>query len=252
MCEICKKYFHPWDVTTGVDGSLLFIAIIAFVSGLIAMFAIGFIVGLVIVGIGVVIYNVSISNAVTTHYGATDKEYDKAVEEYLSSIKPRALTKLGIDEDEVKEIKPIIMGDYVYPEVDVETDADGKVKVNIHGELKVGNDGKWRSAEYKVVMLFFSQNELHCYSRTFSTATESISAETTEVYFYQDVVAVATATFQDKFKNAEGREITARREGFTLSTKGGTSFTVNVSDAQYAQQSVNAMRALLREKKQGI
>ena len=251
MRDVCKKYFHPWDVTTGVDSGLAGLATVAFIGGIIAMFAIGFVVGLVIVGISIAIGAVSSKDAVTTHYGATDMEYDRAVEEYLSTLKPQALAKLGIDEEEVKEIPPIIMGDYVYPEVNVVTHADGKNEVIVHGELKKGDDWKWRSAEYKVVMLFFSQNELHCYSRTFSTATESVSAETTEVYFYQDVVSASTATFQDKFKDVEGKPITATREGFSLTTKGGTSFTVNVSNAQYAQQSVNAMRALLREKKQG-
>lgn len=247
MQDACRRYFHP-QLLGGSEGmrSGGFLVIIV---GIITMFFSGFVSGLIVAGIGFGICCMGFNGSEME--SCTDAEYDKAIEEYLPTIKERALTKLGVDEDEVKEIPPIIMGDYVYPKVDVEKNADGKVKVTVHGELKKGDDSKWRSAEYKVVMLFFSQNELHCYSRTFSTATKNVSAEITEVYFYQDIVSASTATFQDNFKDAEGKEITVTREGFSLTTKGGTSFTVNVANAQYAQQSVNAMRALLREKKQG-
>ena len=73
--------------------------------------------------------------------------------------------------------------------------------------------------------------------------------EGTDVFFYQDIVSASTSSLTFKV-NADGKEITINPEAFKLTTKGGTSFTVNILNAQQAHESVNAMRALLREKKQ--
>ena len=98
----------------------------------------------------------------------SDAEYDKAVQLVLEFLKEQALEKLGVDEDEVSEIEPILFGGYDYSNYTLS---------------KQGEDGIWRTNKYEVVYLFFSQNEVHCYTLEFSTS-ESISIESTDVYFY--------------------------------------------------------------------
>ena len=163
----------------------------------------------------------------------SDADYDALIESYTASLKSLALDKLGVDESEVNEVTPIILGGYEF---------DGVEKV------KQGSDSKWRSNIYKVVMLFFSRNELHCYTMRFNTLRDE-KTEGTDVFFYQDIVSASTSSLTFKV-NADGKEITINPEAFKLTTKGGTSFTVNILNAQQAHESVNAMRALLREKKQ--
>ncbi|MBQ9404516.1 MAG: hypothetical protein IJU15_05970 [Synergistaceae bacterium] len=98
-------------------------------------------------------------------------------------------------------------------------------------------------------MLFFSRNKLHGYTIRFKTTEDLILGEATDVYFYQDIVSASTASVSNKVK-INDKEITINAEAFKLTTKGGTSLTVNVIDTSHIQESVNAMRALLREKKQ--
>lgn len=99
-------------------------------------------------------------------------------------------------------------------------------------------------------MLFFSRHELHGYTLTFNTLRVARN-EGTDVYFYQDIVSVSTSSLTVK-TTVDGKEIKVNNiETFDITTKGGTSLTVNLSDSRQGEESVNAMRALLREKKQG-
>ena len=167
--------------------------------------------------------------------GISDSEYDSSVSGYANSLsRTKALPKLGVDESEVNEIAPIIMGGYDFKGADM---------------FKEGADKLWRSNVYKVIMLFFSRNELYCYEARFKTTEDKILGDSTDVYFYQDIVSASTASVSDTVK-IKDKEVTINTEAFRLTTKGGTSITVNILNAYQAQESVNAMRALLREKKQ--
>ena len=163
----------------------------------------------------------------------SDDEYDSIVTKYADSLKSRAMSKLGVDESKVNEIAPIFMGGYDFEGAD---------------KFKQGNDKIWRSNVYKSIMLFFSRNELHCYTIRFKTTENLILGEGTDVYFYQDIVSASTASESNKI-TIGGKETIINSEVFRLTTKGGTSLTVNIIDSRHAQESVNAMRALLREKK---
>ena len=164
----------------------------------------------------------------------TDSEYDSTVARFAYSLKPRALSKLGIDESEVNEIAPIFMGGYDFESAD---------------KFKEGQDKKLRSNVYKFIMIFFSRNEIHCYTIKFMTTEAFILGEATDVYFYQDIVSASLTSVSDKV-TIDDEKFMIYSEAFMLTTKGGTSLTVNISNSRRAQESVNAMRALLREKKQ--
>lgn len=158
----------------------------------------------------------------------SDAQYDQSVFGEIGDLQARALDRLGVDEDEVKEIPPISFDSYSF-----EGAANGKV----------GLDGLWRTNQYKCIMLFFSPNEVHCYTYQFDTLSDK-KTEATDVYFYRDVVSFSTTSENVNFM---GRSI--NREFFKLTTTGGTSISISLKDAGTAQTSINAMRALLREKK---
>ena len=167
--------------------------------------------------------------------GYSDSEYDAEVARYADSLKSHALNKLGVDESEVSEVPPIILSGYDFENVE---------------RVKQGQDGKWRSNIYKVIALFFSPHELHSYTLTFNTLRNAQN-EGTDVYFYQDIVSVSTSSLTVK-TTVDGKEITVNNpETFKLTTKGLASLTVNLLDARHVEESINAMRALIREKKQG-
>lgn len=110
---------------------------------------------------------------------------------------------------------------------------------NIH------EDGKWRTNKYQSTTLFFSANEVHCYTYSYST-TEEKKTESTDVYFYKDIVSVSTAS--DTIKYPEETKET-EYEYFKLTTTGGTALSVTLRDKDGAQESINNMRKLLKQKK---
>lgn len=163
-----------------------------------------------------------------------DRQYDESVRENLKDLKSRALKKLGVDEDEVCEVPPIMFDGYDFQSAD---------------KRKEGKDKKWRSNVYRAVMIFFSQHEMHCYTLKYKT-TEHEQVEGTDVYFYQDIVSASTVSNTETITVGK-KQKTINIEAFQLTTKGGNSIKVNLSNIADVQDSLNAMRALLREKKQG-
>ena len=214
----------------------------------IVLMGIGFIVGLMgfgcfqsvysagkILGLLMLLAGAALIYGGMKKWPVSDSDYDNSVKGYISNLKPRALNKLGVDESEVSEVPPIILGGYDFENVE---------------RVKQGQDGKWRSNIYKVIALFFSPHELHSYTLTFNTLRNAQN-EGTDVYFYQDIVSVSTSSLTVK-TTVDGKEITVNNpETFKLTTKGLASLTVNLLDARHVEESINAMRALIREKKQG-
>ena len=229
--ELTKKYFKVVDETINYKASVIMIII-----GAIMMFMIGNspIVG--ILGIGLIALGIFLivnrKNKIKAEKDSipSDGQYDAEVAKKLAGMKEQALNKLGLDEDEVKEIEPISFDGYVYKGA---------------SEYKAGQDKLYRTNKYEAVMLFFSQNEVHCYTYRFDT-TEDKKTEETDVYFYKDIVSVSTASDEAKLGDQS-----FNYEYFKLTTAGGTALTVSLRDVNNAQRSINAMRSLLREKKQG-
>ena len=148
----------------------------------------------------------------------------------LDGIRQKALDELGLCADEVAEIEPITFDNYLF----------GK---GVDREKK-GKDGIWRSDQYQYTILFFSEKAVHCCRFAFHT-TEAHETRETEVYFYSDVVSVTTESETIVLGN-----INVERKNFKLTTSGGTTFTASLRDANEPQRAINAMRALLRAKKQ--
>lgn len=158
----------------------------------------------------------------------TDEEYDNEILKNIKSYKKDAMEKLGLDEDEVKEIEPIIMSDYKFL---------GASKV------KKGKDLKWRSNLYEIVIMFFSRDEIHCYRRIINTIENQIF-ESTDVYFYRDIVSISTDASTEKIGNN-----VINYSSFKIMTTAGTSLSTARRDSKDVEESIHAMRALIREKK---
>jgi hypothetical protein len=200
--------------------------VIVCVIGLIATLA-SFVVGFILLLVGAAWIYLKVGGK------PKDEDIDRAVESQLSDLRQRALKKLGIDEDEVNEIAPISFDGYKY----------GSDAV-----VKRGKDGKYRSNKYEAVMFFFSANEVHCYTYSFSITSDN-QKEATDVYFYKDIVSVSTQTEGTSYSVGKGKSSEFDYEYFKLTTTGGTYISCNVRNADDAQRSINGMRSLIKSKK---
>lgn len=214
-----KKYFEPMNLKLGI---------IACIVGLLLLCAGGgaAVIGLIAIAIGVLVIVMQVKGR------PTDADIDAAVTSQLANMKARALKKLGVDEDEVNEIAPISFDGYVYN----------------NALIKLGKDGKYRSSKYQAVMFFFSGNEVHCFTYDFSI-TESGQRESTDVYFYKDIVSVSTQTEGTEYSVGKGKSSQFDYEYFKLTTTGGTSISCSVRNIDDAQRSINGMRSLIKSKK---
>lgn len=206
-----KKYFAPSNVKTGV---------IVLIVGIILL-AVQPILGIIVAAVGGLLIYLAVGGR------PSDSDIDAAVNSQLSNLQQRALNKLGLDIEEVKEITPISFHGYDYK-----------------GALvKQGKDNLYRSSKYEAVMFFFAADDVHCYTYNFSI-TEDWHRDKTDVYFYKDLVSVSTQT-----DNMTVGTLKFDYEYFELTTKGGTSISCNVRNANDSQRSINAMRQLILAKK---
>lgn len=224
--EKAKKYFIGVNKTPAI--------VVGCVGGLILLISllggggVGIFIGIVALAGAYALYTLEKRKVIS------DRGYDAMVAEKLKSmnVKKRALNKLGLDIDEVCEIAPISFDGYKYKGANA---------------IKKGDDNIWRSNKYEVVMLFFSAHEVHCYTLVFNT-TGTKQTEGTDVYFYRDIVSVSTTSDTVKLETGGNFDY----EAFQLTTAGGTSISVSLRDVDGVQGSINAMRQLLRAKKQQI
>jgi hypothetical protein len=242
-----KKYFLG-----GYTG--LFIALIFWFIGL-AVLAANVIVGILFIGIGVaVFYFLYLKGQIK------DEEIDRICEEQVKNIRVDAMNKLGLDEEEIKEAEPIIVhgyktvgckrGDYVA----------------IDTLYKLGKDGVLRTSNYQATVFFFSKDQVHSFTRDFSLIDDE-KFDGTEEYFYRDIVSVSTE--QGKLDVAMGSAALALMQGksarniptkkvnyecFNLTTSGGTNMLgfFKKTDSDNVSRSINAMRNLLKTKKQAM
>lgn len=212
-----RKYFKPMNLTAGI---------IACVIGLIIALVLQVVVGIIIIAVGALLIFLQVKGR------PTDADIDAAVTSQLANMKARALQKLGIDEDEVNEIAPISFDGFVYD----------------NALIKRGKDGKHRSSKYQAVMFFFSGSEVHCYTYDFSIV-ESSQSESTDVYFYKDIVSVSTQTEGSEYSVGKGKSSKFDYEYFKLTTSAGTSISCAVRNIDDAQRSVNGLRNLIKIKK---
>ena len=215
-----KKYFESLNLKAAIIVIVVGLLFIAVGNGGLTVF------GLLVFAAGIAFIVLQIKSR------PTDQEIDDAVVAQLANMKERALKKLGVDEDEVSEIAPISFDGYVYQ----------------NALIKQGKDGKYRSSKYQAVMFLFSSNEVHCFTYDFSIV-ESGQKESTDVYFYKDIVSVSTQTEGTQYSVGNGKSSQFDYEYFKLTTTGGTSISCAVRNIDDAQRSINGMRSLIKTKK---
>ena len=168
----------------------------------------------------------------------SDAEYDEMVAQVINScnFKQKALDKIGMDEDELKEIEPVHFEGYQFEKA----------------FSKQGDDNKWRSSKYQVSWLFFSTNQLFLYQYTFNM-DEDGKKEATEEYFYKDITNFSTSsdtveTFVYNTKTDKDELVNVNSNRFAI-TVPGDKFYCSLEQSDYTEQAIRGMKSLLRDKK---
>lgn len=172
--------------------------------------------------------------------GMKDDAYDQMVSSKLNglNLKQRALGKIGLDEDQLREIPPVYLHGYNFD--------NGSY-------IKVGSDDRLRSSKYDATWLFFSDSQVYMYSYTMDMTSDG-KKETTEEYFYKDITNFSTSSETTEANKVSGcggnnvTKITREYSRFSLVVP-GDKFYCSTSGVADADRSVSAMKQKLREKK---
>lgn len=168
-----------------------------------------------------------------------DDEYDEMVLSKMNglNLKKRALGKIGLDEDQLKEIPPVFLHGYEFDKAD----------------SRVGSDDRLRSSKYSATWLFFSDNQVYMYTYVMDMTSDS-KQERTEEYFYKDITNFSTSDETVDANRITGctgngvKKISREYSRFALVVP-GDKFYCSTSGVPNAEQSVRGMKQKLREKK---
>ena len=178
----------------------------------------------------------------------TDEEFAKLVETKLEALKlkDKALSKLGIDLDEVTEIAPVNFVDFVCENMYTKTTEFGDYVSNCI-------ESTW---------IFFSATQVFVYVYTFWLDRDKKNENTLE-YFYRDINRISTATEETKTKSVltykKGgcfgrKKITLANTEIIEKTKlvlsvPGDTLKISIKTSEQNEAIVQAMKQKLREKK---
>lgn len=219
-----KKNLHYFEASSLKSG------IIVLVIGFILLLA-SPLLGILVLALGAALLYFQIKKRIKDEY------IDELYSQMYKDIKEAGIKKLGLDEDEVKVIDPVVFGG-------IYTNSIGKRFLT-----KVGKDNKIRTSNYQVSVFFFGEDQVYYYSRIKSIIDNEIK-EYTEEYFYTDIVSAATTSDMVKFTDAvTNKELTENYEYFKLTTTGGNSIQAAMRDDGRLDKAINGMKQLLRDKK---
>ena len=176
----------------------------------------------------------------------SDAEIDAALNSFMEKLHDQALKKLGIDEEEAKIAPPLFLKGYSLGSSILGDRANNKL-YDIRGK-----DGLWRSPECVLTAWFFTESQIHLYRRTISLVSASYK-EYTEEFFYNDVVSIKTDELEvpwiDPKTGKESTNFKAKGIAFMLRNTGGETTSCACNSTEEADAAVNAMRSLVRQKK---
>ncbi len=169
-----------------------------------------------------------------------DEAYDKLVLDKLNGLNTlkRAIEKIGLDEDELKEIPPVFFHGY-----------DGG------NYSKVGKDGRRRTSRYSATWLLFSGTQVYMYNVEFNMDCGD-KKERTEEYFYKDITSFSTTNETDEYVIL--KPTCCKKDGYNkkyLETSRfalvvpGDAFYCATSGVANVDQTIAAVKQKLREKK---
>lgn len=177
-------------------------------------------------------------------YGLTMDEYLKLVQDKVDKLNTRAkaIEKIGLDESEISEIEPIALASFVY---------DDDVHIKVENGLAV-------SSQYALTWIFFSATQIYTYKYIFDTTSDN-TWEFTNDFFYTDVTCLTTVRrLKEKIDTVASKGCLASgtdyvHNNYVVDTfeiiVPGTSYSFSMRNGESYESSIQAAKAMLREKK---
>ena len=208
-----KWYFKPPSVLLALCCTIPF-GVIFLLSGIDYDHRPNVIIGLILLSIGLFRLYARISS----YSGA---ELDEICNYFSVDIKQKALNKLEIDEESVSEASPLYFVGYSYE--------------NMWGNL-TRYEEICRSTICEASVFLFSSEQVfyYCYQ---NSLLDGSTKESTEEYFYSDIVTLETASDSDDCAYLK------------LTTTGGGSISARVKDVEEAKKAIRGVKHLLRQRK---
>lgn len=203
-------------------------------------------------GLGLVLIGIGIWGLVDWSKKPDDAQMDAWLDEDLKVLHGKALSKTGTDQSELVGEPVMVTGPRFWN------------VANAHVAYKKGKDNVFRFTPVGVTVLNFTANQLISYSCVLDLTTGNPLNESTDEYFYRDVVSVSTKTKSQSVQVAgKGSLQLNAAETFELTTSGGTSIEVLLRDPSLiqmmggggeipttrAEKAIQTVRKMLREKK---
>ena len=163
----------------------------------------------------------------------SDDEYERMVFSKRNSIDFRAgaIDKIGLDEDQIKEIPPARLEGYRFE----------------NSWAKRTKTGGWVSSSYQVSWLFFSATQVYVYYYIFHMDDDDTS-ENTDEFFYKDVTSLSTSSKTETARGAGDKKFEVQTNMFKMVVPGDQVF-VPMEGVKDSDAIIQAMKAKLREKK---
>ena len=163
----------------------------------------------------------------------TDDEYMQLVFRKRDSMnfRAKALSKIGLDEEEVNEIPPAMFQGFVYK------NAYAKKRAN----------GHWVSSAYQVAWVFFSSTQVYIYRHTFNM-DEDKKNESTDEFFYKDVTSFSTSSVTETAHGLGDKKFEVESNKFSMVVPGDKLY-VSMDGVADSESIIQAMKQKLREKK---
>lgn len=166
-----------------------------------------------------------------------DEEYDAILNRLIDSFGSykRAINKIGLDEDELKEIPPVTLVGYEFEKATLS---------------RTGKDNITRTNLYSITHLFFSSTQVYMYQVILDT-TSNTKKERTEEYFYRDITNFSTSSESYEVEIMSGclggfKKAPVEIQQFGLIVPGDKFTCATYGDIE---SQVKAMKNKLREKK---
>lgn len=182
--------------------------------------------------------------------GCLSSNSTMSMQEYLAlvqnkcqamNLRDRALAKIGLDPSQVQEIPPIVLSSFVY---------DDDCLIHVDNNVAV-------SSQYSITWIFFSATQMYTYRYIFDTTSDN-TWEFTKDFFYTDITCFSTMrAIKEKIDITAGsgcfssENIT--KNHYVVDTLEiivpGTSYKFSLRNSDTVEMSIQAAKAMLREKK---
>lgn len=204
-------------------------------------------------GLGVLFIALGIWGLISYSRKPSDAQMDAWIEEDLKGLESHGLGKTGTDASDLVG-EPVSVTGFRFWDLPNDTFMG----------FRKGKDNVQRFTPLEVVVINFTANQLLAYKAALDLTTGNPLNESTDEYFYRDVVSVSTKT-ENITVTLPGVSIPVQAksaETFTLTTSGGTQVQVKLSDPDVikamgggtipktrTERAIQTVRKMLREKK---